>query len=466
MLVKVDVGKPGSVLNFFSKNGLYPEQWIVSYKFYLVMKLTHLTLIFLLLWSLDLFAQQPPFRNYFSNDYERFLKENMEDKEKETQIRNQKKSIEQYNSEFMKYGIVEPKIIPVVFHIDRSGLSGNITLEDIQTQLDVLNDCFAGVGAHGAEPKDANEIYGKLAVDTEIQFCLPASPIGEASFGINFIAAAGFDKADLNTVKSTLGGATPWDTEKYLNIWVTPLADTISGYAQLPGNEGLTDGIVIHPYFFGVKEDKENPFGGGKTLAHLVGTYLGLYPLWGGENCQDDFVQDTPVHNDPNYGVPGENHVTTCDGNAIEMTINIMDNSDDNVAWMFTQGQKLRMHATLSEKGFRSQLGKDVKVLCDPTLEMVQEEAIEEVNAPLGDKTVLIYPNPAARLLNIEVSSDLLSTAGKVEIFDQQGKRVDLFDASPTLQIDVQDWAAGIYLVHFSNGADRIIKKIVITTSH
>ena len=96
----------------------------------------------------------------------------------------------------------------------------------------------------------------------------------------------------------------------------------------------------------------------GKTLTHLVGSYLGLTELWGKGRCQDDRVADTPVHNAPNHRCPGKGHLTFCEKGAYEMTMNFMDNTYDQCMYMFTNGQALRMQAVLSPDRPRSLLAQ------------------------------------------------------------------------------------------------------------
>jgi hypothetical protein len=126
----------------------------------------------------------------------------------------------------------------------------------------------------------------------------------------------------------------------------------------MPGGPAATDGVVINARYFGIKNDRNDPFGRGKTLTHLVASYLGLYELWNSlEPCFDDRVYDTPVHNDPNAGAGIEGrHVSTCYGHELEMYMNFMDNTEDSLLCMFTRGQVLRMQGMLSEGGPRNGL--------------------------------------------------------------------------------------------------------------
>jgi hypothetical protein len=119
----------------------------------------------------------------------------------------------------------------------------------------------------------------------------------------------------------------------------------------MPGGPSATDGIVLDYRFLGSLGTVKAPYDQGKTLTHLVGNYLGLNDLWGNGHCADDLVDDTPPHNAPNFGCPGYRHISTCDDNPVEMTMNFMDNTDDACMYMFTAGQVRRMRAALGESG-------------------------------------------------------------------------------------------------------------------
>ena len=146
-------------------------------------------------------------------------------------------------------------------------------------------------------------------------------------------------------------GSRSYLPDKYINIWVTKLPDGMSSYASSIYRDvgSDVDGIVLDAQYF--NKDPGSPYGQGKTLTHLMGNYLGLYDLWSEDRpCEDDYVDDTPIHNALNYGKPFHRHVSTCDKQNIvpEMLMNFMDNSDDELQTMFTAGQVLRMHAVLS----------------------------------------------------------------------------------------------------------------------
>jgi len=74
---------------------------------------------------------------------------------------------------------------------------------------------------------------------------------------------------------------------------------------------------------------------------------------------------------------------------------------------------------------------------------------------------VSVYPNPSSSLVNVLSNIDNASIAS-IEVFDIAGTRVLMnnVSASTSIQIDVRDFAAGLYIgeVSLSNGQKTIVK--------
>ena len=88
------------------------------------------------------------------------------------------------------------------------------------------------------------------------------------------------------------------------------------------------------------------PYHKGRTCTHEVGHWLNLIHIWGDMTCGDDFVNDTPEQESPNYGCPA--HPSPSCSNNGDMFQNYMDYTNDACMNMFTIGQKTRMQATLA----------------------------------------------------------------------------------------------------------------------
>lgn len=241
--------------------------------------------------------------------------------------------------------------IPVVVHVLYRNSTENISVAQIQSQLDVLNEDFRRTNP------DADNTWSQAA-DTEIQFCLvTVDPNGNATTGITRKQVTRQDWGTSDDMKrSSTGGVDPWNTSEYLNMWIVPKmtsgGNTILGYAQFPGGSAATDGVVMAYNYFGRVGNVSPPFDEGRTTTHEVGHYFNLRHIWGDANCGNDFVSDTPAHQTANYGCPiGQSSCGSTD-----MPQNYMDYTDDSCMNLFTQGQKNRMRAVLEAGGVRRSL--------------------------------------------------------------------------------------------------------------
>ena len=249
--------------------------------------------------------------------------------------------------------------IPVVVHVVYRTQAENISDAQLKSQLNVLNKDFR---ARNTDLSKIPDVYKELAADARVEFELATEdPDGKKSDGITrtetrqaaFTANDGVKSADR-------GGAEPWDTSRYLNIWVCTLDEGLLGYAQFPGGPPETDGVVILNRAFGTKGIATAPFNKGRTTTHEIGHYLNLSHIWGESRfptCNDsDYVEDTPNQFAPNHGAPNFPSVSCNNGPHGDLFMNYMDYVDDASMFMFTRGQVARMQATLA--GPRSTLGK------------------------------------------------------------------------------------------------------------
>ncbi|WP_314245276.1 zinc metalloprotease [Streptomyces sp. DSM 40907] len=239
--------------------------------------------------------------------------------------------------------------IPVVVHVVHNTAEQNISVAQINSQIDVLNQDFRG---RNPDISKVPGVWQELVADTRIEFHLARTdPLGRTTDGItrSETSNAGFDTDDM--VKFTLsGGMDSWPADTYLNVWVCQLRRGLLGYAQFPGGAAATDGVVITHSAFGTNGTAAAPFDGGRTATHEIGHWLNLRHIWGDddEGCSgSDFVADTPNQAGPNLGSPSFPHVTCGNAPDGDMFMNYMDYTDDAAMFMFTEGQVARMNAAL-----------------------------------------------------------------------------------------------------------------------
>jgi hypothetical protein len=251
--------------------------------------------------------------------------------------------------------------IPVVFHIVYNTPEQNIPDSQIASQIKVLNLDFRMLNADIVK---IPEIFKHLATDARIEFKLAKrDPQGNLTTGITRTRT---DKTVFSHIIDDVkfedqGGKNPWDTRKYLNIWVCNITENILGYATPPGmapeNE---DGVVLHTMCTGTEGNLFPDYNKGRTATHEVGHYLDLYHIWGPEdpefgNCSgSDNVADTPNQFTANFRNPPFPKISCNNGPHGDMFMNYMDYVFDESMFMFTHGQVQRMDAAIS--GPRSSL--------------------------------------------------------------------------------------------------------------
>ncbi|HJW31171.1 MAG TPA: M43 family zinc metalloprotease, partial [Saprospiraceae bacterium] len=189
--------------------------------------------------------------------------------------------------------------IPVVVHIIYKNAAENIPDASIQAEIKVLSDDFRK--RNTTEINAVPNAFKNLADDQYIQFRLASrDPSGNPTTGITrksitkaYLTSAG------EQAKQLPDGVKPWDTKRYLNIWVCDLrkndssGDGLLGYAAFPWDTvSRFQGVVIDYTCF-APGSVSTSFNQGKTVVHEVGHFFGLRHIWGDANCGDDFVDDT-----------------------------------------------------------------------------------------------------------------------------------------------------------------------------
>ncbi len=238
--------------------------------------------------------------------------------------------------------------IPVVFNVLYRTAAENVSAAQLQSQIDVLNQDFQG---YNADAKNIPALFSKVKAGfIPVKFVL-SSTVRKST------TIKSWTTND-NMKSSAKGGISPTTPTTKLNIWVCTMSGGILGYAQFPGGNSATDGVVLLNTATGKVGTALAPFGLGRTATHEVGHWLNLRHIWGDANCGTDNVNDTPSHNASNGGCPSYPHYSTCTGKPVEMTMNYMDYTNDACMYMFSAGQKTRMMALFVAGGARYNIGK------------------------------------------------------------------------------------------------------------
>ena len=214
--------------------------------------------------------------------------------------------------------------VPTWFHVVHDGPIGNVTDEDVETQIRLMNLGYAGFYG-GYDQGFRFKLVGITRTDNAQWF-----------YG-------GIDGSSERPMKRALhrGG---FET---LNIYSTT-AGPYLGWAYLPGlNDSLQylDGLVIDwESMYKTSTRYENAYDLGFTAVHEVGHWFGLeHTFFGGCNATGDYVDDTPAQKVPTSGCPADDTQDTCTRDpGFDPIHNFMDYSYDQCYTELTKGQALR----------------------------------------------------------------------------------------------------------------------------
>lgn len=282
-------------------------------------------------------------------------------------------------------------------------------------------------------------------------------PNGNATSGITrtYTDSLSF-VGDGNEKYTATGGKDNWDPTKYLNLWVCDLSASggTLGYAAFPSDLVSApddDGVVISYTAFGDIGTATAPNDLGRTGTHEVGHWLNLRHIWGDTICGDDFVADTEIAEDNNFGCPTfpHNANSTC-GSGVdgEMYMNYVD---DYCMVMFTFDQGTRMQSALNgdRAGLLTSLGCG-----SPT----------GINEVLLQNTFNIYPNPNNG--NFIVNAQLTKNENvSISLYNLLGAKIQEFSnvKSYPFQMNLNDLPNGSYFIKFNSGNNTITKKVFIS---
>ncbi|MDQ6813818.1 MAG: zinc metalloprotease [Bacteroidota bacterium] len=248
--------------------------------------------------------------------------------------------------------------IPVVVHVLYHTAAENISDQQVNSQIEVLNEDYKNKNAD-ATNLPSNSFQSVASPGLGVRFVLAQPPIHK------YTKTTSFSSNDA-VKNSKRGGDDVVNAAYNLNLWACNLGGGLLGYAQFPGGSLSTDGVVILYSAFGSKAKYAggtytSKYDLGRTATHEVGHWMNLRHIWGDDNgaCTgSDLVNDTPNQGAENYGTPVYPHISCSNAPTGDMFMNYMDYTDDKAMFMFSADQKTRMLAVFSPGGPRAQIGQ------------------------------------------------------------------------------------------------------------
>lgn len=241
--------------------------------------------------------------------------------------------------------------IPVVFHVNDPVNPYKVTMEQIRSAIDILNQDY---NLLNTDYSSIDPRFIGLAANLHITFRLAdIDPQGNPTNGVTY-HYNDLDGRSPDGSGSAVKSISYWPGNKYLNIWIVSEVEqkgvyNNSGWTYLPDDwvaSNHLDGVVYNWRYLGAPGvgSSENGYPYMKrVLTHEVGHFLNLqHTFENGCTAPGDEVDDTPP-TQSNYGGCNLN-ANWC--GAVANVENYMDYS--SCAKMFTTGQSDRMLAALT----------------------------------------------------------------------------------------------------------------------
>lgn len=243
-----------------------------------------------------------------------------------------------------------PYVIPVVFHIIHNYGPENIDDSQVLDAIRLVNEQFR---LRNADTTGIVSDFKSRAADCEIEFRIAQlDPNGNCTSGITRTVSP-LTKIGDHQVKSLI----QWPPDRYLNVYICEQAAGLAGHSMMPHTADTIpqwDGIVMqHAYVGSIGTSSMFK---RTVLTHEIGHFLNLQHIWGGNNVPNYYY--LPVANAGNCAfdddvadTPNTIGWQSCNTNGqscgtLDNVQNYMDYSYCSL--MFTEGQRVRMHAALN----------------------------------------------------------------------------------------------------------------------
>jgi len=364
--------------------------------------------------------------------------------------------------------------INIVVHILYNTPDQDFTDEEIIDLVDEVNKIYR----KDIDTTQILPILRQFADDAKIQFCLAKTdPDGNPTNGINHVGTDEYsfpfsftDTTYLETEQikiDSLGGATPWNTDMYLNIWIGTMGEEneyinygVPQSTYLPLGEEVPIGIPGIVLDQGLLELDLSFLPVEGIFAHELGHALGLKhthgdPISMETFCDyDDKIDDTPlcgfIVNSCNS--EGINSCIEAENDLVDNLSNIMSY---NCLIMITKMQAERMYENVTNLGPQGYVLTESE--CNSTTNI----------AEIGNEDLQfeIFPNPNQGNFNVLITTPFYDPI-QLSLLDMGGRELINKVITPKFQHneqwDLSEISNGIYLIRLKIRDSIITKKVVV----
>ncbi len=340
--------------------------------------------------------------------------------------------------------IAQVYYIPTVVHILYTDPADNMSTGNIQAMINHVNLGLRGLSQNNAVSRI---IFDTLWADTEIQICLAeVDPNGLPTDGIvRKYLAIPIARGDFFRMK---GASTPWDTDRYLNIWISAMGPGSESYGGIATSATSPHQTFPNPYP-GIMLNQDS-YNYQQILIHEAGHFFGLDHLY------SDDIPDTPCSNnainpEPQC-LPAFLTLNTCSEEAPfwgttdppDMIENYMEYYG-NCAKMFTKGQKALM---------REYANTHYPMMINTQMTGCEPELVRIETKDAG-RTANIYPNPVQDFLSIDLEGWF-----SWQLFDLSGKVMESGSGMNTARLNAGRLPKGIYFLAIKSEDLILTRKI------
>lgn len=350
--------------------------------------------------------------------------------------------------------------IPIVFHIVSRITEENEKLDDsiIYQQLEILNESF---NLENLDTSILTDTLKNWVGNMNISFILAnRDPLGYPTKGITRTSTIipSFSYYNNKVKNSKLGGMDPWDTKKYLNIWICNLNGDLLGYSQFPGGPDSLDGVVVDYMVVGNQDygwnNKYPHWNGGRILVHEVGHWLNLYHPWGiNGGCSSDSIPETGKQIGPIFHYSGcpDTMMTQCGDSEDNIYVrafvkHYMDYSGNDCGVTFTINQVKRGRASLFT---------------------YRKEILERnTNSPLPETFEGININSNHNKDGVYIELPEYEGRLDIVIYDLLGRilNIETLNGQRFKQVNLNRFDDGVYIINLTNNGLKVYSQKIVKT--